>query len=78
MEKTFEIADPMIVAFRQDDDVVVHINQSNGYDRYETFGILIADIVRHTAAAFHVPEEDVWEWVEKERLHPTAVISQPS
>jgi hypothetical protein len=33
---------------------------------------MIADIVRHVANAFKVSENDVWEWVDKERYHQTS------
>jgi hypothetical protein len=37
--------------------------------------MLIADIVRHIARAFKVREDEVWEWVDKERHHPTTVVA---
>ena len=45
---------------------------------YQHFGLLVVDLVRHVAAAFDVAEDDVWEWVDKERRHPTSPITQHS
>jgi hypothetical protein len=42
------------------------------------YGLLIADLVRHVARAFKVGEDAVWEWVDKERGHPTTPITNPS
>jgi hypothetical protein len=38
-------------------------------------GLLIADMVRHTAKAFGVTEDAVWAWVMQERRHPTTRIT---
>ena len=38
------------------------------------YGLMICDIVRHVAIAFKVPEAAVWEWVERERKHPTTTM----
>lgn len=41
---------------------------------YQRFGLLVTDIVRHGAKAFGVEEDQIWEWVERERLNPTTPI----
>lgn len=46
--------------------------------RYEHYGLIVCDLVRHVAAAFKVDEDDVWTWVDRERHHHTTDISQPS
>ena len=42
---------------------------------YEMYGMLICDLVRNVANAFDVKENDVWEWVDKERFHHTTDIT---
>ena len=55
-----------------------HLHPSERCPTYETYGLLDADLVRHVARAFDVGEEDVWQWVDKERHHPTTKITNPS
>lgn len=38
---------------------------------YEEFSLLVCDLIRHIARAKHVPEEDVFLWVEREFFNPT-------
>jgi hypothetical protein len=71
---------------RISNDTVLRITVSKHVDRqllteieasdlsYEGFGLLIVDIVRHGAQAYKVPEDAIWDWVEKERNHPTTPI----
>jgi hypothetical protein len=59
-------------------EVVCHIHPSEHCPTHETYGLLIADLVRHVARAFKVGEGEVWEWVDKERHHPTTPITNPS
>jgi hypothetical protein len=40
--------------------------------------LLVCDLVRHVARAFKIEENDVWEWVDKERRNPTTEITNPS
>ncbi len=47
-------------------------------DTYEGYGIMVCDLMRHIAKAFDVDEDDVWEWVDKERHHPTIDLQLPS
>jgi hypothetical protein len=63
--------------FRQDDNVVCHIHPDKD-DSHRHYGLLICDLVRHVAKAFKVHEDDVWEWVDKERDRPTTDITRPS
>jgi len=44
--------------------------------RTKHYGMLIADIVRHIARAFKVHQYEVWEWVDKERHHPTTEVEE--
>lgn len=38
------------------------------------FGIALADCARHVARAFNVDEDEVFGWIEKERLKPTSTL----
>lgn len=40
------------------------------------FGLMLVDILRHGAAALKVAEDEVWEWVEAERNHPTTDLHE--
>ena len=70
------IKSPLIIVFESEGKVVTHLHTSESCDTYESFGLLICDVVRHVAKNFKVPEEDVWEWVDKERVQPTTLIER--
>ena len=72
------IEKPRVVMFEQDGKVVCHLHQSTMADSHSDYGLLICDLVRHVASAFEVDEDDVWEWVDKERYHHTTEITRPS
>src|SRR5437870_2041891 len=77
--ETSRIENPLMIMFADErGDVVCHLHPSERCATHETYGLLIADLVRHVARAFNVGEEDVWEWVDKERRHPTTAITNPS
>jgi len=71
------IENPLVIMFRQKDHIVCHIYPLPD-DNYKGYGLLICDLVRHVAGAFKVDEDEVWEWVDKERIHPTTSITRPS
>src|SRR5262245_59031352 len=72
------LANPLIVMFENDDGTTTcHIHPRKGYDHL-AYGLLICDMVRNIADAFKVDENDVWEWVDKERHHHTTDIMHPS
>jgi hypothetical protein len=76
---TFKIENPLVIMFADErGDVVCHTHPSERCPNHETYGLLIADLARHVARAFNVAEEDVWEWVDKERRRPTTAITNPS
>ena len=76
-ERQIRITDPLVLVFREPDgNVVTHIHRAPGIG-YESFGLLVCDLVRHVAGAFEVSEEDVWNWVDKERRRPTTEIARP-
>ena len=69
-----KIEKPLIIVFENDGMIQTHLYP--GERGFEQYGILIADVVRHVANAFKVSENDVWEWVEKERDRPTSPITE--
>jgi hypothetical protein len=73
----FVLENPLVVIFQQDGKVVCNIHPAPGLD-HKHYGLVICDLVRHVARAFHVGEDDVWKWVDKERRKPTTDITQPS
>lgn len=66
-----QIKNPLVIVF-ENDEKMIQTHLYSGERSYEQSGILIADIVRHVANAFKVPENDIWEWVDKERYHQTS------
>jgi hypothetical protein len=71
------LKDPLVVMFQQDGNLVCHIHPADGID-HRHYGLVICDLVRHVARAYDVSEDDVWEWVDKERRRPTTDVTQPS
>lgn len=69
-----KIADPLIIMFENDGAVQTRLYP--GEHGFEEDGLLIADLVRHVANAFQVPENDVWEWVDKERYNSTSPATE--
>jgi hypothetical protein len=64
--------------FRDNNDgVVCHIHPAEG-DGYEAYGLLICDLIRHTAKCFNVPEGTVFDWVRREYRNPTTTITRAS
>jgi hypothetical protein len=71
--EVLKIENPIIICFVNDEGKV----QTHLYPHersYKQYGILIADVVRHVANAFKIHEDDVWEWVDKERYHQTSPV----
>ncbi len=76
-EQPMMINAPLVIMFEQDGNIVCHLHP-RPTDSYRGYGLLICDLVRHVAGAFKVDEDDVWEWVDKERHHHTTEITRPS
>lgn len=73
------VKSPLVIMFENEDgSVTCHLHPSDRCPGHESYGLLVADLVRHVARAFHVEEADVWKWVDKERRHPTTGITNPS
>ena len=61
---------PLVIMFKDEDGkILCHLYPDQCDHRH--YGLLVCDLVRHVAAAFKVRENDVWEWVDKERNKPT-------
>lgn len=76
--ESFTIENPLVVMFRMyDGKICCHIMSTKG-ETFQGYALLACDLVRHVAAAFKVEEDDVWEWVDKERHHKTTEIEIPS
>ena len=64
------ITQPLVIMFKDEEGkVLCHLYPEECDHRH--YGLLVCDLVRHVAAAFKVPEKDVWEWVDKEWQNPT-------
>jgi hypothetical protein len=74
MRKEMRIESPLIICFEHDGKTITHIHP--GKFTHEHYGMLIADIVRHISRAFKVGEDEVWEWVDEERHHPTTDVQE--
>lgn len=74
------VKQPYVIMFKPEgsEKIITHLYRGPENMGYEGFGLLICDLVRHVAGAFEVDEDDVWEWIEKERLNPTTDLSRPS
>lgn len=77
-DKVVKVEQPLVIMFEDRGSVVCHIHPSKRARSHREYGLLICDLVRHVACAFEVEEDDVWEWVDKERHRPTTAIARPS
>lgn len=77
MSDPFIVKQPLAILFDQDGSTVCHLYPPEGFT-HQHYGLLVCDLVRHVASAFKVDEDDVWEWVEKERDKQTTTFSRPS
>ena len=69
---------PLVIMFQlPNKDIQCDIWPAEGFG-HQSYGLLVCDLVRHVAKAFDVEEDDVWEWVDKERHHHTTDIREPS
>ena len=73
------IEKPVVVMFEepQGKSIVCHLWPPEDWT-YQHYALVICDLVRHVANAFEVDEDQVWEWVDKERHKPTTKITEPS
>jgi hypothetical protein len=71
------LTNPLIVMFEADGKLVCHLHPPKGSD-HKSFGLAICDLIRHVANAFNVHEDEVFDWIEKERRNPTTEITRAS
>lgn len=71
------ITKPLIMLFEANGTLVCHL-WPRETDSFKGYGLMIADIVRHVANRFGVGEDQVWEWIDKERHNPTTAITRAS
>ena len=72
------LINPMVIIYQNDDKTITTQIHHGLDDRYEGYGLIVCDLVRHIARAFDVTEEEVWNWVDRERHHHTTEIREPS
>lgn len=72
-EKTFTITNPVVLMYPCGESLVCDLCPPASWNHHH-YGIVVCDLVRHIANAFHVSEDDVWEWVDKEREHHTSPV----
>jgi hypothetical protein len=76
-QQPFIMESPLVMMFQgPDKNVTCHIHP--GDLTHKHYGILICGLVRHVAKAFKVSEDEVWEWVDKERRRPTSEVTTAS
>jgi hypothetical protein len=75
---SMKIKAPLVIMFEDEgtNNVVCHLYPSEKCGDYESYGLLVCDLVRHVARLFDVEEGQVWEWVDKERTNPTTEITR--
>jgi hypothetical protein len=78
MKTTIDIENPLFVSFlAPDNSTVTHVHVPPGWGPSH-YGLVICDLVRHVAAALKCDEDDIFEWLEKERDNPTSKIESAS
>ena len=70
----FQLKQPLLLMFKTPQDKVqCHLYPEEGMT-HEHYGLLICDLIRHVAACFKVSEDDIFEWIERERDKPTTKL----
>jgi hypothetical protein len=78
-KELFRVEQPLIIMFEEGaGSIKCHLYPSKSSKSHREYGMLICDLVRHVARAFDVAEEEVWEFVDKERDRPTTSITELS
>ncbi len=68
------IKDPLVIIYRTEPKGPIVTNIVKSDLDHCGFGLLIADLIRHAAAAYGVSGEDVVDWVNREMNAPTAKL----
>jgi hypothetical protein len=69
-----EIENPYVIILRGDDGQIQTRLCPDKQTTYRSYGLMIADLIRHTARCFNVAPEQVVEWINKELVSPTTPI----
>jgi hypothetical protein len=78
MSDKFTVEKPLIIMFKlEDDSIMCHLYPDSDHT-YQHYGLLIADLIRHSANHFECDEQDILTWVLKEINKPTTSISEVS
>ena len=72
MEKM--LASARLILTAAEDGKLVCLIQKKPGDSAAHFGMALADCARHVAKAFGVDEDEVFGWIERERVKPTTEI----
>jgi hypothetical protein len=71
------IENPLVIVFQAEGKMFYHIHPLVGWT-HEHYGLLVCELVRHIAQAMNVGEDEIWEWVERDRAKLTSPITQVS
>ena len=78
-QRTIELSNPWLIVCENEPGpgmkTIITMPQGSTYEQY---GMLIADVIRHTARAFNIDEDAVREWVDMEMDRPTTPIESGS
>ncbi|MBI3759754.1 MAG: hypothetical protein HY269_08385 [Deltaproteobacteria bacterium] len=71
-----KIKTPLVIMFEEEGtgNVLCHLHPSETCGDYQSYSLVVCDLVRHVAKCFDVKEEQVWKWIERERGKPTTEI----
>ena len=71
-----KIKTPLVIMFEEEGtgNVLCHLHPSDTCGDYRSYALLVSDLVGNVSRCFDVKEDQVWEWVDKERNRPTAEI----
>ena len=68
--------EPLVIMYADGERVACRIHPDPAMD-HRHYGLLVADLVRHIAGAYGVDEDEVWEFIDRERRAPTAPALVP-
>jgi len=77
VDQRITVEAPILSVYLHGRDMICTLDPPHDFN-YEQYALLICDLVRHVARAFEIEEDDVWQWVERERANPTSTLSSPS
>jgi len=77
-EEVLLFTDPLVVIGVENtpDGKMLTQIKANGSLTPAGMALILVDILRHSAKMFNVDESVIWDWVEREHLHPTTKIQE--